>query len=414
MPWCPQCGDEYREGVTDCPKCGSPLTDQAPPPQITPWRERLPRPLRRVFDAFARSSGYASEAYRLLRRHRVLLLLPVAAAVFNAVEFGTAAYVGFRYTRAGRELMARWPRPPDTGTTEPGLRLPKLIFIQKAGYHLAYPVPAPYLQGTTQAIGLAATGPDSEPAPLGLLPWALLLGVSLPLQAAVLAGYYGLVAGTAAQEAVARVSFWASLRRYGLRFYAFGLLLLVVTTGSVMTAQWFWPLSGIYYAAEFAGWLVTVALALTLVAVAADDASPWRALRSGAAVLLRDLPVAALFLSAWVIVLALIALIQYVERLALHPSLASVDITVQQLYAIPEKAVLNSLLAVVGTWLLIASFLWYSSRRPAPRGGPSPQGRGGTGGRRTGWRVTGEAVWDARGVGGAEEGGGEGAVRPSP
>ena len=33
MPWCPECGTEYREGFTRCSDCGAALTD-APPPGV--------------------------------------------------------------------------------------------------------------------------------------------------------------------------------------------------------------------------------------------------------------------------------------------------------------------------------------------------------------------------------------------
>lgn len=30
MPWCPKCGYEYREDVSQCPDCGSELSDESP------------------------------------------------------------------------------------------------------------------------------------------------------------------------------------------------------------------------------------------------------------------------------------------------------------------------------------------------------------------------------------------------
>jgi hypothetical protein len=32
MPYCPECGYEYREGVRTCPDCGQKLQDEAPQP----------------------------------------------------------------------------------------------------------------------------------------------------------------------------------------------------------------------------------------------------------------------------------------------------------------------------------------------------------------------------------------------
>jgi len=38
MPWCPECGAEYREGFTRCSDCDAPLVDAPPPAAGTPAR----------------------------------------------------------------------------------------------------------------------------------------------------------------------------------------------------------------------------------------------------------------------------------------------------------------------------------------------------------------------------------------
>jgi hypothetical protein len=380
MPWCPQCRDEYREGSTHCPKCGLPLTDQAPPPLITPWRERLPPPLRSALDhcvpAFldrrVRAAAYGSQGWRLLRRRRVLLALPLVVAVFNAVEFGTGAYVASRYTRAGRELMAQSPEPLDARTRESRLRSRDLFPMWEAVNRLAYPVPDPLLKGASEVVLLAAAGSSPSGEISLFLSWMLLLLLSLPLEAIVLAGYYGVLWRAVTEEVVPWPSFWIYARRYALRFYLFGVLLSAVTAGPVTILVRLPAEFAIYRALSFAGWVATFALALTLVAVVADDAPLRRALRSGAAVLLRDLPVALSLLATWLVALALTALLSWLAGPALVAVLAPADPATLQLCMVPLEAVRNALLALVGTWLLIVSFLWYSDRRPAPREDPSP------------------------------------------
>jgi len=36
MPWCPECGTEYREGFTRCSECGVDLVDAPPPASAAP------------------------------------------------------------------------------------------------------------------------------------------------------------------------------------------------------------------------------------------------------------------------------------------------------------------------------------------------------------------------------------------
>jgi hypothetical protein len=380
MPWCPQCRDEYREGITHCPKCGLPLTDQAPPPLITPWREYLPPRLRSALDhcvralvdRCVRAVAYGSEGWRLLRRRRALLVLPLVVAVFNAVEFGTGAYVAGRYTRVGRELMTQSPEPLDARTTEPRLRSRDLFPMREAVNRLAYPIPTPSLTGPAQVVALAAAGPSRSGEIPMFLPWVWLLLISLPLEAIVLAGYYGVLWRAVTEEAVPWPSFWIYARRYGLRFYLFGVLISAATAGPVTILVRLPAAFAIYRALSFAGWVAAFALALTLVAVAADGVPLRRALRSGAGVLLRDLPVALLLLGTWIVALALTALLSWLAGPALVAVLPPADVARLQLYMIPLEAVRNALLALVGTWLLIVSFLWYGDRRPAPREDPSP------------------------------------------
>ena len=373
MPWCPQCGAEYREGITRCPKCGVALREEAPAPEVRPWRERLPSRLRWIVDDFARAPGYAAEAWRVLRRHPVLLVLPLAVAVFNAAERGTMTYVAFRDTAAGREIMARVPTGFDARATEVRLRSRDLFPLWTAVDRCAYPVPAVSPQGTLQLVGMVATREARNS--IVLVAWVMNLLVVLPLAALVLSGYYGVVGNAVAEGAVSWRSFWGYVRRYFVRFYLFGVLLAVATGGLVEIALTRSATTGLYAAVTLVAEVITFALALTLVAVVAGEAALPRALRSGAAVVARSLPVAVFLLAMWVVALAFAAVLHYLIGLVLKASLPPVDIIALQPYLIPGNAVVDGLLAAIGAWLLIASFLWYRNRTATASLAPPSVGR---------------------------------------
>ncbi len=366
MPWCPQCGAEYREGITRCAKCGVPLTEEAPAAQIVRWRERVPPWLQRIIGDFCNAFRYIAEAWRVLRRHPALLLLPLAAAVFNAVEGGTMTYVGFRYTAVGRELAAEYPLDRDVRAAM--VRLRPGDVLGAAVNRFTYPVPAPSLGGTWRMMELAAIQRHSNWA-VPSAAWVLSLLLILPLGALVLAGYYGVVARAVTEEAVSWRPFWGDARRYFVRFYLFGVLLAVLTGGLAMIVLSLRATMAIYPAVTFVGKAITLALALTLVAVVADDRPLRRALPSGAAVVLGCLPVSVFLFALWLVVLASRVLLGHLLGLAPLPP---VDFATLQLYQIPQSAVLDGLVAIVGTWLLIASFVWYRDRRPAVRPCPEP------------------------------------------
>ncbi len=363
MPWCPECGAEYREGIARCEKCDAALTEEAPVIETTPWRERVPVPLRRILSDLARALGYAAEAWRVLRRHPGLLALPVALAVFNAVERGTMSYVTYRYTSAGKEMVERWgpfvEGYPRGAARRMPLRSTDFFPIRKAVGHIAIPVTAASLTGTVQMVTLVSTW--HSPEQLFYVAWALSL-LALPLAAFSLAGYYGVVGKTVAEDVVFWPGFWRYARRYVLRFSLFGVLLIVIG-GEWMPLIPLGARGGVYRAFTYIVPVITLAFGLTLVALVADDVALRKALKSGAMVVLRDLPIALCLLAAWVVVLGFTFLLGYLARITVEAPLLSLDLVKQQLYTIPEVAITEALLAAVGTWFLIVTFLWYRDRK---------------------------------------------------
>jgi hypothetical protein len=357
MAWCPQCGAEYREGIAQCAKCRVALSDQAPAPVITPWRDQIPPPLRRIAKAFARPFGYASEAWRLLRRHPALLVLPLAVAVFNAVERQVPWYVASRHGVAVEAFLGEHSNSAsETDAFVPPLTVRDLVPLEKAVRAFAHPVPALSLQTGLLVMALdQAAGQAGQISPYFVVLLQLL--IVLPLSALLMSGYYGVIGGGVAGDATLWRRFWTYLRRCFLRFWLFAALLALFANALLPTTprmfDWVWVL----WTWACLTLIVEFVTALTLVAIVVDDAALLPALRSGVRVVVRDLPVALLLLAGWVVVLALFAVLRHWAGVTVAGSL--------HLYSTLQVAIMNALLAAVGAWFLIISFVWYRDRRPA-------------------------------------------------
>jgi hypothetical protein len=112
MPWCPQCGAEYREGFQQCPSCDVGLVGELPlTPQGTPvrsWRRRLR--LIGLRHQFERSLRCGREAAGVLRRCPTFLAVPLLLVIFSTTERGVSSYVIRYHTRTGRKEAAEFRR----------------------------------------------------------------------------------------------------------------------------------------------------------------------------------------------------------------------------------------------------------------------------------------------------------------
>ena len=358
MAWCPQCGAEYRDGIAECAKCRVALSDQAPAPVVALWRDQIPPPLRRIASAFARPFGYASEAWRLLRRHPALLVLPLVLAVFNAVESQVPWYAASRHGVAVEAFLGeRSNSASETAAFVPPLTRKDLFPLKKAVFGFSHPVAGLSLQGTLRTV-VSDYALDAPYGVMLVVTWLATLLVALPLAALVLAGYYGIV-GLAVTEGVAPwPRFWTYLRRYFLRFLLFAALLALFVNALLPIAPRVFGSDRVLWTWACLTLIVEFVTALTLVAIVVDDAGLLAALRSGVRVVVRDLPVALLFLAGWVVALALFAVLRHWAGVTVAGSL--------HLYSTLQVAIMNALLAAVGTWFLIISFVWYRDRRPVP------------------------------------------------
>lgn len=114
MPWCPKCGDEYRDGRSNCPVCGAELVEGRPP-GLPHWlrvynRVWLPIGAAAALCSLGAVHGYVF-AYGLATlgstpaaRYLSVLALPPLAAfglAYLASEWLRPAYVVFGWIAYG-------------------------------------------------------------------------------------------------------------------------------------------------------------------------------------------------------------------------------------------------------------------------------------------------------------------------
>jgi len=359
MPWCPQCRAEYREGFTRCHRCGVPLA-QTPPAQ-RPWVESAPPLLLRAAGQAASAWQHAAAALRLLKRRPSLLLLPLALAFFNVVERQAGQYATFRYTAFGRELPRRLaddlPRPVKWS-------LVRRVRVVETVRHFAGPIPGLTLTGTTQLAWIAAIGGKDTARWPGHQFWALLAATALvaALSALVLAGYYG-VAGLAVASGEAPWAVFAQqMRRFWLRFWLFQLVLNALA-GWLSYVSLAVPLPTLIAAANW--WLLWLApvicflLALSLFAIAADNARLGEAMGHSIVTVCRGLLTALLlFLALGLLRAIFLAPLSEAAELLFGPP-SRTDLLARTLLDIPWFLAAEGWDALLGTWLCLALFFWY-------------------------------------------------------
>jgi len=382
MPWCPQCRAEYRAGVTTCAVCGVALVEERPPAERR--ATALARALARIVADAAAALRYALSALRLLRRNPSLLLLPLAFAAFNVVETQTGRYLTYRYTAWGRRYMrdlqgSRVHRavPISWGRVGPAIRWREDV------QRFALPVPAVALSGTAQFL-LATTRYTARQTYLRReVALDLLVGLALAaLSALLLAGYYGVAAGTVGTGTASWGSFGQDMRRHWFRFFLLEVILIALMGGFsyLVFALPYVPvlISAANRWREWVAPIIAFSLALPLYAVAVDDVSVKEALR-------RSVIITATGIATGLVLLAALALLQYAVLAPLSAAAESFaayhrlrDLVALQLANIPWALAEKLWQFFLGVILCLAMFYWYgeASKRfhveavPVPAEGP--------------------------------------------
>ena len=128
MPWCPECGGEYRTGFARCPRCRVLLTDEPPSRRATTagvgavWARRVVGELRD--DLVGIRAGLA-EVFRARSLWGILAVFAWLAVSYSVLRYGGTSYWGrgaqpvpVRSTlevglwRGATDLRERWSYPP--------------------------------------------------------------------------------------------------------------------------------------------------------------------------------------------------------------------------------------------------------------------------------------------------------------
>jgi len=377
MPWCPQCGAEYRQGYTECAKCGVALQARRPDLPQPKRRIAVPRFLQRPWRDMQRAWGYGVEAARVLRRHPVLLVVPLIIGSMDVAERAIGADVAVRAMpaterRALEELLtasegrrSHWrERVAGAAAYSFGLRTALVTF--------ASPLPKLTLGGSVAALQaqLDARHPTGTPRgfitahEVSAVAIALILQllVAIPFASALYGGLYGTADAAISAGVPSLARFWASMPAVFFRFYAFASLLLVawlaawtaadlVVLASRSEAFHLWLLAergwGILV------WVVVGLIGLTRVAVATDDLRFVAALRASVRTVIRSWGVAIVL-----VVGLLIADAITIVALSLLP--AHVGLAEAMGGGVSPTRIGRGIFdAVFGTWFLLVSFLWY-------------------------------------------------------
>jgi len=390
MPWCPQCGAEYVKGIAVCRSCDVALLDQLPAADEPADRENVAGPTSRVITICGyrpRALGYIEEAWRLIRRHPTLLLLPILIAVFNEFERDVGGYWATNYTAYGRMAKQLIPRPADPvheaiqdqrARLAPATLLPNSAYTAVGSY--VYPVGLlPSFHGAQRVLWAAylfdSSGQSHFPqSPLWpfTVQWLVVL-LLLPLGAMLTAGYYGWL-----RSAVSRVespwpTFWENVRSCFWRFFlyqglVFVLSLLINVPGLYLQGSPQSPLLwGIgTYLSVWVGSLVALPFALGMIAIVEGDLPVVAAARRSFSTIRRDLATAVML---WVALWLACAVVSAAESGLKIPLIAVLG----DPYGLPTTFVWGMLaasssaaLALLGVWLCLAQFLWYRDANPIP------------------------------------------------
>jgi hypothetical protein len=251
MPWCPQCGAEYEEGAQQCAECWSVPADEGPTPQPKPpTRARGWLLAGGAWGQVRLAAACAGEAWRVLRRHPALLL-PLAIAVFNAVESGVGDHLVAARTAYGRELhkIARTAsRAPATDVPQQSFGWTLAAAAREAGHALGLPVHLPTLSGTTRF--LAARWVHMLPAALPVSVLLVLSVLTLAAGAFLSAGYLGVIRDVSTSDTLHWRRLSVHARQYGLAIVAIVMLHYAVRSAPWGLLRWMNLYSWLVYGAS--------------------------------------------------------------------------------------------------------------------------------------------------------------------
>jgi len=368
MPWCPQCGSEYREGVATCAKCQAGLVPERPEAPRRHWREAVPPFAWGLLGQVAGALRHGTAAARLLCRHPSLLLLPLVIAVVNVADHRISSYLPMARRHLPTGSRTLWTPEKGWERSAPLLRPSELFRPLDAVGTFSSPAPTPSLTGVVRMAYESAIGARELRQSDLLLSIAVTLVLILPLPTFIASGYYRVVREAASGGEAQWEQFFPGVKHYFLRLLAYAALLLVVlyvpgtlfaihASGRALTSDW--PLRLRDWWTWGAVPLARFSLALAITAIVNDDVRLVTGIKRGVVVVYRRLLTALVLL---VMVGALEFLVQWPLRgisYLLEGRLVGIDQVRALLVGMPLGMLLEAAYAAVGVWFCVAAFLWY-------------------------------------------------------
>ncbi len=384
MPWCPECGGEYREGITTCAKCRVGLQDQPPPrPEEASVvaRRVLARSLGRLRRLIVEALSHAAGGWRVLRRHRALLLVPVLFALVRGAERMDAQAAWARASgQTQQPVTVNRVLLSDVVEWVPAQLLNYLLrpTATLAAQHFAAPILWLDYQHTAAAIRMNArqrTRPDDALLLWmhSLLPFGLHV-FGLAVSGFVLGGFFGQARRMVDRDTFSWSEFGRDGRRYWLRLFLLLAIFVLLGTGlwtlldvlellhpgMSLAGHRFW--SGfVSYGSLVAVSIVPFFLALTWCAIVSDDAGLGQALR-------RSVVTVGRFASVGVCLLLLLTVV----RLLLLLPVEAADVLLVMKYSsyhshlllfLPATMLRPIVSALVGAWFCLTALHWYRAAR---------------------------------------------------
>jgi hypothetical protein len=320
-----------------------------------------------------------------LVRRPVLLFFIAAVAVFGEAERTIGLQTALWTTAHGRDLVDGRYAGHDQGLEWRYMwlseRFPSILrqsfSPRNAAVSFAAPVDMPVFKGFASLLYAAAQG-DRHPATRqepwqGLLPDLVRVLLGMPLAAALLSGYYGLLGRAAAGRHPRWRDLGSSIPRCFARFLVFVLLVFAVSRGAdyargaIGRAGWspeaaVWRFQAALGAVHWLPGVLGFLFMLTLVVVVTDNASLVTAARRSVVTVIRRPGVA----------LGLLALLAVARGIVLAANDAAVMMAWNSRISVAVADVISQAMigasiyivrAVIGVWILLALFLWYREER---------------------------------------------------